>query len=62
VTEMQRRFTVRNTEKWEPDCFYWCVGLGWYHLDNATIYNSYGEAKFMADRVNGFVAPTWTEG
>jgi hypothetical protein len=59
---MKRKVAVRNTEDWHENALYWCVGKGWTsNLGESTLYDTYGEAKFMADRVSGHVATIWTD-
>lgn len=58
-----RKYGVRNTPDWRSDSLYWQVRDGdWVHISNATIYATYGEAKFVADRFPvGHVAEIWTD-
>jgi hypothetical protein len=61
-----KKYAVTDTEDWSESRLYWNIRLkGWVNLHNERtppdLFATYGEAKFLADRLGKFVATIHTD-
>lgn len=66
MTELTRKFAVCDTIEWQESRLYWNVRIqGWVNLHNErtppTLYDTYGEAMFVAGQLGKFVMAIYTD-
>jgi hypothetical protein len=65
-TALTKKFAVCDTESWNESRLYWNAEIkGWVNLHNErtppTLFNTFGEAGFVASGLYKFVATIWTD-